>query len=137
MAWLEAAGIAEGPLFRPIAKGGRVRSTRLSDKAVASVVKACQAPGARRGGFQRPQPAQRLPDQRRPPRRLRLQDARRVPAQCGQAVFVRDEPRGITARPRQAVDEAGADWIGDLDENDRHGTRRPSTPPRPRRSGPG
>jgi site-specific recombinase XerD len=40
VAWLEAAGIAEGPLFRPIAKGGRVRSTRLSDKAVASVVKA-------------------------------------------------------------------------------------------------
>jgi hypothetical protein len=26
--------------FRPVAKGGRIRSTRLSDKAVASVVKA-------------------------------------------------------------------------------------------------
>ena len=39
-AWLEAAGIAEGAIFRPVAKGGRVRSTRLRDKAVASVVKA-------------------------------------------------------------------------------------------------
>ena len=39
-AWLEAAGITEGAIFRPIAKGGRVRSTRLSDKAVAGVVKA-------------------------------------------------------------------------------------------------
>ena len=39
-AWLEAAGITEGALFRPVAKGGSLRSTRLSDKAVASVVKA-------------------------------------------------------------------------------------------------
>ena len=32
--------ITEGTLFRPVAKGGHVRSTRLSDKAVASVGKA-------------------------------------------------------------------------------------------------
>jgi hypothetical protein len=28
-AWLQAAGIAEGPLFRPVAKGGRVGVTLL------------------------------------------------------------------------------------------------------------
>ena len=39
-AWLEAAGITEGAIFRSIVKGGHVRSTRLSDKAVAGVVKA-------------------------------------------------------------------------------------------------
>jgi site-specific recombinase XerD len=38
-AWLEAAEITEGPLFRPVAKGGRVAAERLSDKTVATVVK--------------------------------------------------------------------------------------------------
>jgi hypothetical protein len=48
-AWLEAAGIGEGPLFRPVAKGGRVIRARLSDKSVADVVKAY----ARRLGLRR------------------------------------------------------------------------------------
>ncbi|MBV8912142.1 MAG: site-specific integrase [Acetobacteraceae bacterium] len=39
-AWLAAAGIAEGALFRPLWKGGRVRDTRLSDHAVARIVQA-------------------------------------------------------------------------------------------------
>jgi site-specific recombinase XerC len=39
-AWLNAAGITEGPVFRPVARGGRVGSARLSDRAVANVVKA-------------------------------------------------------------------------------------------------
>jgi len=30
-----------------------------------------------------------------------------------QAVFIRHESGGVAARPRQAIDEAGADWIGD------------------------
>lgn len=37
--WMEAAGIASGPLFRPVNRHGRVGSARLSDKAVALVVK--------------------------------------------------------------------------------------------------
>ena len=39
-AWLEAAGIAQGPVFRPVAKGGRIQATRLTDRSVADIVKA-------------------------------------------------------------------------------------------------
>jgi len=44
-AWLRAAGIAEGPVFRPLWRGGparaaRPRATRLSDGSVAAIVKA-------------------------------------------------------------------------------------------------
>jgi site-specific recombinase XerD len=45
-AWLEAAGITAGPLFRSIRKGGRV-GKRLSDRAVAEIVKCT----ARQAGF--------------------------------------------------------------------------------------
>jgi site-specific recombinase XerD len=38
-AWLTAAGISDGPVFRPITKGGRVRPTRLTDRSVATIVK--------------------------------------------------------------------------------------------------
>ncbi len=37
--WREAAGISEGPLFREVDRGGRVGATRLSDRAVARIVK--------------------------------------------------------------------------------------------------
>ena len=37
-AWLDAAAITEGPLFRPLWKGGTVRDARLSDHAVARIV---------------------------------------------------------------------------------------------------
>jgi integrase len=37
--WLQAANIDGGPVFRPIRKGGRLCSTRLTGHAVASVVK--------------------------------------------------------------------------------------------------
>jgi integrase len=37
--WLEAAGIHEGAVFRPITKGGRVLPGRLTDRAVALAVK--------------------------------------------------------------------------------------------------
>jgi len=46
-AWLEAAGIAEGPLFRPVAKGGRVLAEALTAESVANIVKAY----AKRAGF--------------------------------------------------------------------------------------
>ena len=42
----------------------------------------------------------------------------------GHAVFERDEPGDVAARPREALDEAGADRIGDDREHDRHGARR-------------
>ena len=38
-AWIAATGISEGALFRPVAKGGRLQPARLSDKAVADIVK--------------------------------------------------------------------------------------------------
>ena len=39
-AWLEAAGITEGPVFRPLWKGGRLRPARRSDHAIARIVQA-------------------------------------------------------------------------------------------------
>ncbi len=39
--WLAAAGITEGPIFRPIRRGGNaVEAGRLSDRAVADIIKA-------------------------------------------------------------------------------------------------
>jgi site-specific recombinase XerD len=38
-AWLAAAGITDGPVFRPIAKGGRVAAMALSGRSVAEIVK--------------------------------------------------------------------------------------------------
>jgi site-specific recombinase XerD len=37
--WVEAAGIEEGPIFREVDRGDRVGSERLSDRAVARIVK--------------------------------------------------------------------------------------------------
>ena len=42
-AWLKASGIATGPLFRSVDKHGRLGAARLSDKAVALVVKRAAA----------------------------------------------------------------------------------------------
>ena len=39
-AWLDAAGIEAGPIFRPIDKAGTVRPARLTDRSVANIVKA-------------------------------------------------------------------------------------------------
>jgi len=38
-AWLEAAGITSGPIFRPIAKGSHIARERLTDRSVATIVK--------------------------------------------------------------------------------------------------
>jgi site-specific recombinase XerD len=46
-AWMQAAGITDGFVFRPIARGGRVLERQLSDRAVANLVKAYAA----RAGF--------------------------------------------------------------------------------------
>jgi site-specific recombinase XerD len=37
--WLKAAAIKEGPVFRQMLRGGRVHKNRLSDRAVAEIVK--------------------------------------------------------------------------------------------------
>jgi site-specific recombinase XerD len=39
LAWLEAAGITEGPIFREIDRHGRVGTAALSDRSVARIVK--------------------------------------------------------------------------------------------------
>ena len=46
-AWLQASGIQDGPIFRPINKAGTVRPSRLTDRSVANIVKAY----AERAGF--------------------------------------------------------------------------------------
>jgi hypothetical protein len=38
--WIRAAGITAGPVFRPVAKGERLRNARLTDRSVARIVKA-------------------------------------------------------------------------------------------------
>lgn len=45
--WLRAAEITDGPLFRPIRRGGHVQNTRLTDRTVATIVKRY----AERAGF--------------------------------------------------------------------------------------
>lgn len=47
-AWLEVSGIANGPVFRPVTKGGALGLQRLSPAAVAQVVKRT----AERAGFE-------------------------------------------------------------------------------------
>jgi site-specific recombinase XerD len=37
--WLTTAAIEQGPVFRPVYKGGRVADARLSDRAVAEIIK--------------------------------------------------------------------------------------------------
>ena len=37
--WLAAAKITDGPIFRPIVKGGRVTADRLSEKSVVDIIK--------------------------------------------------------------------------------------------------
>ena len=37
-AWLDRAGIVEGPIFRPVDRGGRIGAERLRDQAVARAV---------------------------------------------------------------------------------------------------
>jgi site-specific recombinase XerD len=39
-AWIAAAAITAGPIFRPITKGQHIQDTRLTDRSVASIVKA-------------------------------------------------------------------------------------------------
>ncbi|MHB1456480.1 MAG: tyrosine-type recombinase/integrase, partial [Armatimonadota bacterium] len=38
--WMESAGITSGPIFRSVAKGGRVSANALAGEGVANIVKA-------------------------------------------------------------------------------------------------
>jgi site-specific recombinase XerD len=38
-AWIDAAALTDGPLFRRVGKGGRVSSERLTDRSVADIIK--------------------------------------------------------------------------------------------------
>jgi integrase len=46
-AWLGAAGIAAGPIFRAVDRGGRVHSSALSDRSVARIVQRVAAAAGR------------------------------------------------------------------------------------------
>jgi integrase len=39
MTWIASASITEGAVFRPLTKGGRVLSARLTDRSVAEIIK--------------------------------------------------------------------------------------------------
>lgn len=39
-AWLQAAQISEGAIFRPVRRGGHVQADRLTDRSVANIIKA-------------------------------------------------------------------------------------------------
>ena len=53
-AWIKAASIVDGPLFRPVTRTGMISNLRLSGRAVAEVVKRYAPPRRPEGGrFQR------------------------------------------------------------------------------------
>ena len=65
--WLAAAEISSGPVFRAVARGGRVSCEALADDSAARIVKRYAQPGRPGSGvLRRPQPAQRVPHVRRP-----------------------------------------------------------------------
>lgn len=39
LAWLAAAGITEGPVFRPVTRASTLRDARLTDQSIANIVK--------------------------------------------------------------------------------------------------
>ena len=49
--WLKVAEIADGPLFRPVNKAGRVAGTRLTTRSVRNIVKRCAADAEIPGRF--------------------------------------------------------------------------------------
>jgi integrase len=50
-AWLDVAGIADGPIFRAVSKGGRVLADRLSDRAVARTIQGAASAAGLEGDF--------------------------------------------------------------------------------------
>ena len=67
LAWMAAAGHAEGPLFRRLSRGDQLTADRMSDRAIARLVQRCAAAAGRvphRGGRQ---PGEHLQDAGRQP----------------------------------------------------------------------
>ena len=50
-AWIEAANISTGPVFRPIAKGQRLQEARLTGRSVAKIVNHAARIGLDPAGF--------------------------------------------------------------------------------------
>jgi site-specific recombinase XerD len=74
-AWMDAAAVQEGPLFRSVRKGGKIGG-RLSAKSVAGVVKShAERLGLNVAEFAGQFAALRVSDQRCAARRIRIQDA--------------------------------------------------------------
>ena len=64
--WLAAAAISDGPLFRPVSKGGRVGATPLGDDGfVRALKRRAAAAGLDPAGFSRALAARRVPHRRR------------------------------------------------------------------------
>ena len=80
--WLAAAEISTGPVFRAVARGGRVSCEALADDSAARIVKRyARRVGPRSGVLRRPQPAQRVPHLGGGERRERSGSYRGQPAQ--------------------------------------------------------
>jgi len=117
-AWLHAAGITEGPVFRPLWKGGgwpasagparqrtrcgpRVRDAQLSGHAVFRIVQARALAAGLDPALRRALAPRRLRHRRRPRRRRRMEDPAGQPAQIP-AGAVRLRPRRPPVRqPRR------------------------------------
>ena len=126
-AWLDAARMTSGSVFRQDAKDGRVTADALAPETVADIVKARAAPiGIRSRGLRGPQPARRVSDQRRRGRRVDLQaDGGLAPQERGHATRLRPPRRAVqgprgervpvrpgrraTPRPRARPDDAGGE----------------------------
>jgi integrase len=52
-AWLKAAGIKDGPVFRPITKGGVIGKSRLTDRSIVDIIKRAVRTHALRAGLGR------------------------------------------------------------------------------------
>jgi integrase len=102
--WLEASRISEGPLFRPVTRGGGLRSTALAAQSIGEIVKAlCRAGRVRSGGLRRPFAALWLADLCRRARRLALAAPGRLPASlptgaAGLCALTRGVPRSCGRR---------------------------------------
>ena len=96
-AWLDAAEITDGPLFRPIRRGGHVQPTRLTDRSVANIVKQpCRAGRTGPGTILGPFAARGLSDQRRQTWRIAVQDDGDEPASLHRhAGWLRARPRAF------------------------------------------
>ena len=92
------------------------------DRAHLESERCARAPGSRRTARCRPAlSASRKHATRVTPGAISLSSSSHFAAEL---VFELRKPGGVAARSRQAVDEAGADRIGDAREHDRHGAGR-------------